>query len=308
MAMAVESVTLNASRRPRIARGWRQLTGLLFVIPALLFVTVFFFVPLVMAGWVSLHDWPLFGAQHYIGVENYRTMFADEQFWRSFWFTTRYAVFVTPLIFLLGFALALLVNRDVRGVGFFRTVYFLPSVVGFGAACLLWFFMANDQFGVINTSLRRLGIIDGSLLWLSKYETAMILILALVVWKTAGGTMLLLLIGMQAIPEDLYHAAMVDGAGRWQRLRSITLPLLKRTFALALVLSITGSYLAFDQFYILTRGGPRNQTTSLVQLITNQAFSAFDVGYATTISIALMVLLILLSSVQLCLLRDSTQY
>lgn len=308
MAVAITSTSRFSERRPGMVRTRRNVAGLLFVVPALAFVTVFFFVPLVMAGWVSLHDWPLFGAQHYIGVENYRTMFADEQFWRSFWFTTRYAVFVTPLIFLLGFALALLVNRDVRGVGFFRTVYFLPSVVGFGAACLLWFFMANDQFGVINTSLRRLGIIDGSLLWLSKYETAMILILALVVWKTAGGTMLLLLIGMQAIPEDLYHAAMVDGAGRWQRLRSITLPLLKRTFALALVLSITGSYLAFDQFYILTRGGPRNQTTSLVQLITNQAFSAFDVGYATTISIALMVLLILLSSVQLFLLRDSTQY
>jgi multiple sugar transport system permease protein len=291
-----------------MARTRRNVAGLLFVAPAIVFVTVFFFVPLVMAGWVSLHDWPLFGAQHYIGLDNYRTMFADEQFWRSFWFTTRYALLVTPLIFLLGFALAMLVNQEMRWVGFFRTVYFLPSVVGFGAACLLWFFMANDQFGIINTSLRRLGIVDGSLLWLSKYETAMILILALVVWKTAGGTMLLLLIGMQAIPEDLYQAAMVDGAGRWQRLRSITLPLLKRTFALALVLSITGSYLAFDQFYILTRGGPRNQTTSLVQLITNQAFSAFDVGYATTISIALMVLLILLSGVQLFLLRDSTQY
>ena len=291
-----------------MVRTRRNIAGLLFVAPAFVFVTIFFFVPLVMAGWVSLHDWPLFGAQHYIGVENYRTMFADEKFWRSFWFTTRYALLVTPLIFLLGFALALLVNQDVRGVGFFRTIYFLPSVVGFGAACLLWYFMSNDQFGIINTSLRRLGIVDGSLLWLSKYETAMILILALVVWKTAGGTMLLLLIGMQAIPEDLYQAAMVDGAGRWQRLRSITLPLLKRTFALALVLSITGSYLAFDQFYILTRGGPRNQTTSLVQLITSQAFSAFDVGYATTISIALMVLLILLSGVQLFLLRDSTQY
>ena len=291
-----------------MARTRRNVAGLLFVAPAIVFVTVFFFVPLVMAGWVSLHDWPLFGAQHYIGLDNYRTMFADEQFWRSFWFTTRYALLVTPLIFLLGFALAMLVNQEMRWVGFFRTVYFLPSVVGFGAACLLWFFMANDQFGIINTSLRRLGIVDGSLLWLSKYETAMILILALVVWKTAGGTMLLLLIGMQAIPEDLYQAAMVDGAGRWQRLRSITLPLLKRTFALALVLSITGSYLAFDQFYILTRGGPRNQTTSLVQLITNQAFSAFDVGYATTISIALMMLLILLSGVQLFLLRDSTQY
>jgi len=308
VAVAITSTTRFSERRRGMARTRRNIAGLLFVTPAFVFVTIFFFVPLVMAGWVSLHDWPLFGAQHYIGVENYRTMFADEKFWRSFWFTTRYALLVTPLIFLLGFALALLVNQDVRGVGFFRTVYFLPSVVGFGAACLLWYFMSNDQFGIINTSLRRLGIVDGSLLWLSKYETAMILILALVVWKTAGGTMLLLLIGMQAIPEDLYQAAMVDGAGRLQRLRSITLPLLKRTFALALVLSITGSYLAFDQFYILTRGGPRNQTTSLVQLITSQAFSAFDVGYATTISIALMVLLILLSGVQLFLLRDSTQY
>lgn len=308
MAVAITSTTRFSERRRGMVRTRRNIAGLLFVAPAFVFVTIFFFVPLVMAGWVSLHDWPLFGAQHYIGVENYRTMFADEKFWRSFWFTTRYALLVTPLIFLLGFALALLVNQDVRGVGFFRTIYFLPSVVGFGAACLLWYFMSNDQFGIINTSLRRLGIVDGSLLWLSKYETAMILILALVVWKTAGGTMLLLLIGMQAIPEDLYQAAMVDGAGRWHRLRSITLPLLKRTFALALVLSITGSYLAFDQFYILTRGGPRNQTTSLVQLITSQAFSAFDVGYATTISIALMVLLILLSGVQLFLLRDSTQY
>ena len=151
-------------------------------------------------------------------------------------------------------------------------------------------------------------MLDGSLIWLAEYNTSMIIILVMVVWKTAGGTMLLLLIGMQAIPEDVYEAASLDGAGGWTRLRTITMPLLKRTFALSLVLSITGSYLAFDQFYILTRGGPQNETVTVVFLITTTAFNAFDVGYASTISIVLLGLLVLLSSIQLYLLRDSTQF
>jgi multiple sugar transport system permease protein len=294
-------------------RGWslagrRRLAGLLFVLPAVAFVGVFFLTPLVLAVWVSLHDWPLFGGTSWVGLGNYRAMLQDEAFWGSFWFTTRYALLVTPPIFLLGFALALLVNSKLRGVGVFRTIFFLPNVVGFAAACLLWYFLLQDQFGVINASLRSLWLLEGSFLWLADADRALAIIIVMVVWKTAGGTMLLLLIGMQAIPDDIFQAAMVDGAGWWARLRSITLPLLKRTFALALVLSITGSYLAFEQFYILTRGGPRNQTTSLVYLITNNAFSAFDVGYATTISIALLTLLVLLSCVQLWLLRDTTQF
>jgi len=286
----------------------RRLAGLLFVLPAVAFVGVFFLAPLLLAVWVSFHDWPLFGATSWVGVANYATMLGDEDFWSSLWFTTRYALLVTPPIFLIGFALALLVNRKVRGVGLFRTIFFLPNVVGFAAACLLWYFLLQDQFGVINASLRSLGLLKGSFLWLADADRALAIIVLMVVWKTAGGTMLLLLIGMQAIPDDLYQAAQVDGAGWWARLRSITLPLLKRTFALSLVLSLTGSYLAFEQFYILTRGGPRNQTTSLVYLITNKAFSAFDVGYSTTISMALLTLLVLLSCVQLYLLRDSTQF
>jgi len=308
VAVAVGGVRGGAARRGRSLAGRRRLAGVLFVLPAVGFATLFFLVPLLLAGWVSLHDWPLFGAQSWLGLENYRAMLGDEAFWQSLWFTTRYALLVTPPIFLLGFVMALLVNRPLRGVGFFRTVFFLPNVVGFAAACLLWYFLLQDQFGVINASLRALGLLEGSFLWLADADRALAIIIVMVVWKTTGGTMLLLLIGMQAIPDDLYQAAMVDGAGWWARLRSITLPLLKRTFALALVLSITGSYLAFEQFYILTRGGPRNQTTSLVYLITNNAFVAFDVGYATTISIALLTLLVLLSCVQLYLLRDATQF
>ncbi len=308
MAVAPDRMFTVTTGRRRVFAVRRQASGLFFVLPAVVLVTTFFFIPLVLAAWVSLHDWPLFGAHTFLGIDNYVDLWSDDDFWSSLWFTTRYAVLVTPCIFVLGFVLALLLHRPRRGVAVFRTLFILPYVVGFGAACLLWYYLLNDQFGIINATLRSLGLLDGSLIWLAEYDTSMMIILAMVVWKTAGGTMLLLLIGMQAIPEDVYEAAALDGAGGWTRLRTITMPLLKRTFALALVLSVTGSYLAFDQFYILTRGGPQNETVTIVFLITTTAFNAFDVGYASTISIVLLGLLIVLSSVQLYLLRDSTQY
>ncbi|MEO7908553.1 MAG: sugar ABC transporter permease [Roseiflexaceae bacterium] len=290
--------------RSRLTFARRQ-AGLLFVLPSVLFMAVFFVVPAVMALWVSLHNWPLFGATKFIGLANYTNLFKDPLFWRSLSFTTIYAILVTPPIFLLGFGMALLVNQGIRGVQFFRVIFFLPNVISFGAVCLMWFFMLNDQIGVINVILRQLGIIQGSFLWLADYNTAMLAILILVVWKASGGTMLLLLIGMQAIPEDLYQAASVDGANGWAKLRYITLPLLKRSFALALVLSVTGSYLAFDQFYILTQGGPQNKTITLVYWVVSNAFISFKVGYATAISMVLLVILVFLNAAQLFLLRET---
>jgi len=130
----------------------------------------------------------------------------------------------------------------------------------------------------------------------------------MVVWKTAGLTMLLLLVGMQAIPDDLYAAAGIDGAGQLARLRYITLPLLRRTFALALTLSVIGSYLAFDQFYIVTQGGPEDSTITVVYWIFTNAFTYFKLGYGAALSLALLVILVAISVVQLYLLRDTTQY
>lgn len=306
MATAINSSVRSATARRRFLS--RHRAGFWFVLPSIICITVFFIVPLLMAVWVSFHNWPLFGKHRFVGFANYVNLWNDNQLWNSLWFTTKYALMVTPPIFLLGFGMALLVNRALPGVGLFRTAFFLPNVISFGAACLLWYYMLNDRIGVFNALLRGLGVIQGSVLWLAEYNTAMIAIVLMVVWKTAGGTMLLLLIGLQAIPDDLYQAAEVDGAGAWARMRFITLPLLKRTFALALVLSVTGSYLAFDQFYILTAGGPRNQTISLVYWITKTAFVSFKVGYATTISMVLLVMLVALNALQLSLLRDSTQY
>jgi multiple sugar transport system permease protein len=148
---------------------------------------------------------PLFGKQRFVGFSNYVNLWNDRQLWNSLWFTTKYALLVTPPIFLLGFGMALLVNRALPGVGLFRTAFFLPNVISFGAACLLWYYMLNDRIGVFNALLRGLGVIQGSVLWLAEYNTAMIAIVLMVVWKTSGGTMLLLLIGLQAIPDDLYQ-------------------------------------------------------------------------------------------------------
>lgn len=284
----------------------KQTTGLFFVIPAVLFTLVFFIVPLLMTIWMSLNNWPLFGKHHFIGFENYLSMLSDRQFWKSLLFTTYYTVIITPIIFILAFILAMLVNLPLRGVGLFRTIYFIPVVIGLASASLLWVWLYNDQTGVINGILLNLGWIDKPIIWLAEKNLYLPSVVVSVVWKTVGFTMVLLLSGLQAIPEEVYQAAMVDGANFWSKLWYITLPLLKRTISLALVLSVIGSYLAFDQFFIMTSGGPSNQTITVVYWIFKNSFTSFKLGYGAALSIILMIMLILLSLVQMYLLRDDT--
>jgi multiple sugar transport system permease protein len=295
-------------QKPRRQSYYRQFTGLLFVLPCLIFVGVFFITPLFMTAWMSLHDWPLLGKKAFIGIENYQNLLSDKQFWRSLWFTTQYTFIVTPCVFLLGFVLALVMQLPWRGIGFFRTVYFLPVVIGLGTSSLLWIWLLNDRVGLIDKLLLDLGLIQKPVLWLGYKTLALTAVVVSVVWKTVGLTMILLLAGLQSIPKEFYEAARVDGANFWTQLRFITLPLLRRTFALALVLSVIGSYLSFDQFYIMTSGGPRNQTISVVYWIFNNSFTYFDMGYGSALSMVLLLVLVLLSSLQLYLLRDDTNY
>ena len=291
-----------------LARRRRQQAGLFFVLPAVLFTLVFFIIPLLMTFWMSLNNWPLLGKHYFIGLDNYIKLTSDKQFWNSLWFTVKYTSLVTPFIFIFAFILALLVNLPMRGVGFFRTAYFLPVVIGLGASSFLWVWLLNDRVGIINGILMDLGWLNKPIVWLGDINLAMISIVFSIVWKTTGFTMVLLLAGMQAIPEELYQAAMIDGAGFWDRLRYITLPLLRRTFALSLVLSMIGSFLAFDQFYIMTRGGPSNQTITVVYWIFNNSFTYFKMGYGAALSIVLLGILVLLSILQLYLLRDDTGF
>lgn len=299
---AATPIPAAARRRPR-ARSRRQWQGLLYIAPAMVLVTVFFVIPVLFTLWMSFHNWPLLGQPAWIGLQNYVRMLTDTRFLAALNFTAYYTIIVTIAIFVLAFPLALFVERQRRGVGVYRTIFFMPVVVGLATASLLWVWLANVDSGLFSPILRMFGVTGRSANLLATFDNAFLTIVVMVVWKIVGFTMIILLTGLQSIPTDLTEAARIDGATRWQRFRHLTLPLMRRTIALALILSVTGSVLAFDQFYIMTSGGPQNRMISVVYYIFNQSFVSFQLGYGSALSIVLLGILVALSVVQLWLLR-----
>jgi multiple sugar transport system permease protein len=293
--------TLRAPVRAR-TRGsyWRlrTLKGVGYATPVAVMVGVFFLVPLGLVFWMSVNRWRLLGTPELNFPDNYARIPDNQLFLDSVVFTLKYTAIVTVVLSVIAFGLALLVQEERRGTGFFRTVYFLPGAVGFAAASLLFYgFYAQD--GPLDDVLRTLGIVDEPVRWLGTPDRALFSTIAMVIWRFAGFNMLILLTGLQAIPTEVYDAGRVDGASRRQLLRHITLPLLRPTIALMLVLSITGSLLAFDQFFILTRGGPDGSTVSVVMVIYREAFTKFNLGYAAAISVVVLVVLVALNVLQL---------
>jgi multiple sugar transport system permease protein len=282
----------------------RQLIGMAYAAPAGVVVGVLFLVPLGLVLWMSLHEWPLLGEPTINLPDNYTAIARNPLFVDAVWFTLTYTIIVTIVLFAAAFGLALLVQRYRPGVGLFRTAFFLPGAVGFATASLLFYGLLSRDLGPLNPILTALGVIDKPVSWISgSPRLALGSSIGLVVWRFAGFNMLILLTGLQAIPEDVYEAAKMDGAGRWQQFLHITLPLLRPTIALVLILMITGSLLAFDQFYILTNGGPDNSTTSVVMVIVREAFTRFDLGSAAAVSVVVLAALIAFNVIQLHVLR-----
>lgn len=303
-ALAPAKKRAKPPRRSTAVYRRRDLVGYCYIAPAFLVVGIFFFCPLGLLVWMSLHDWPLLGQPTFCGWDNFVALFSDSTFWESFWFTARYTLIITPVIFLLAYTLAVLVNSKLPATNFFRTIYFLPVVIGLGTASLLWVWLLNDQVGPLNQLLVTLNLLREPAL--ANGDSAFLAVIAMVVWKTVGFTMVLLLVGMQAIPTELYEAARIDGANWWKQQSRITFPLLRPTFALALIMSVVGSFLAFDQFYIMTGGGPHNSTVTVVYWIYRASFTYFKLGYGAAMSLVLMAGLTLLSACQLLLLRRSS--
>jgi multiple sugar transport system permease protein len=300
------SRTLALPSRVTHARGSsitrRPLTGLLFVAPALAVVAVFFLVPLAMMFVISASRWTLLGGNRgFAGLDNFRSIPSNDLFTGAIAFTVAYALITTAVVFLASFVLVAFAGARRRGVRFYRTAYFLPFVVGGAPAALIWLIAVNDNVGVVPALLRALGFVDGPTAFLSSSESALITAMTLIVWKSTGFTMLVLLVGLSSIPPELDEAARVDGANTFQRLRFITIPLLRPTLALLLVLSITGGLLAFDQFVILTQG--RNGTLTVVYSIVVAAFTSFDLGKAAALSVVLLLALVVLNALQLYALR-----
>jgi len=299
----------GTGRRRRSILGDRSLihppaTGLLLVLPAVLFVTVFVLVPLAFAIYISLTNWPLIGPYRFVGLANYASIAQDAVFWHAVLYTLTYTAIVTVPILVLGYLMAVVVRANRRGSTALRTLFFLPYVIGLSTLSFLLVLEAQPGSGAVNLVLKALHITDGTTAWLVNGPLATGLICLLVIWAVSGLTMVLLISGMQGIPRELYESAEMDGASWWTREFRITIPLLRRPIAMSLVLSVIGSFLAFSQFYILTQGGPGHATTPIVLYIYQRAFVQLQVGAATAASIVLVVVVALISAGQLWFLRE----
>lgn len=256
-------------------------------------------------GWMSLNDWGLVGEARPVGLDNYSTLFADQRFVDALLFSIRFAVLVVPLIMLVGFGLGALVTSQRRGVAIFRSIYFLPLVIGYAAASYIWLWLFNGQIGLANKVLTDLGVLSVPLQWFADPMLGFIAASSLVIWKTVGFSMVLFMGGLQSVPQDLRDAASVDGASRWQMLRYVTLPLMRNTTALVFVFAAISCLLVFEPFFILTKGGPGTSTVGVVQWIFGTSFYAFRLGYGAAASIVLLVLLLTFTSIQVrAFLRD----
>lgn len=304
---AVDIVTQTTNRsavRQRRRRRRRDWAGLAYVAPALALVLVFFLMPLVMTAWMSLHNWPLMGMPRWIGFANYKALWNDVNFWNALIFTGRYTVAATIGLMSVGLVLALFVEKPRPAIDLYRTAFFLPVVIGFASASLLWAWLSNVDSGLFSPLAQTLGLTAGRVNLLATFEPAFWSVTAMVIWKMAGFYMVILMSGLQAIPADFIEAARIDWASAWQRFRFITLPLVRRPFSLALILCVSGSMLAFDQFYIILAGGPQNRTVTAVYWIFSQSFVSFRLGYGAALSMVLLVILLTLSVIQMWLLRD----
>lgn len=294
-------------RRRSFSTERRQaVAGYLFISPAMLIFLVFTLLPVACALFLSFTNYDVFTRMDWIGARNYEDVFQDELFWRALWNTATYTLWSIPLSMSIGLGLALLLNQKLRGLGLYRTVYYVPVVTSMVAVAMIWIQLFDPLYGVISNGLETIGLkgID----WLGDPNLAMPSIIAVSVWKVIGWNMLIYLAGLQGIPEYLKEAAAIDGANRWQSFWKIILPLLSPTTFFILVTSLIGAFQVFDQVYVMTGGGPANATTTLVHQIYNAAFKALDMGYAAAMSFVLFGIILVVSLFSMRAIRGEVAY
>lgn len=284
-------------RRGRGPASRRQLTAWLFLAPALVVLVAFTLYPMVQAVYLSLTDYNLIKAAEFVGLANYIELMNDPAFWNAFWNTVLYAAVVTPVTVVVALVFAVMLNQAFFGRTFVRTAIFLPFIVSLGIIAIAWSFLLDPNIGLLSYWLGQVGIVTEQG-WLTDPRFAMPAVMLVGVWKFVGFYMVIYLAGLQSIPGDLYEAAKIDGAGAWKRFWHITLPLLSNQTLLVSVLALIATLQAFDQIYVMTRGGPFFKTETLVMLIYREGFQELRFGYASAISFVLLIFVFILSMMQ----------
>jgi multiple sugar transport system permease protein len=285
-----------APRLSPLARG-ETLAAWLFLLPSLVLFTVFTGLPVVSAFFISFTHWDLFNPPSWAGLGNYLTLTSDPIFRQVLGNTAFYVLCAVPLQMALGLLCALGLNRGIPGQAFFRVVYFLPVVTSTVAAGLVWAWIFNSNFGLINMGLSALGVTDLPK-WLISSRSAMPAVIAVSAWQGLGYAMVLFLAGLQNIRQDVYEAAAIDGAVGWTRLWHITLPLLSPTTFFVLIISIIGSFQVFELVFVMTKAGPANATNTLVYYIYQNGFMFYQMGYASAAAMVLFLIVLAATLIQ----------
>lgn len=312
LAASVE--TMKPEPGPSFRSFWRRFMsrsnekiGYLFIAPSLIHIIVFLFIPLVFSFFLSFRQWtkPSFQDAPYIGLGNYEFLMEDRRFWQAMGNSAYYTVLAVPLGMAVSLGIALVMNQKLKGVYFFRTLFFMPVVSSWVAVSIIWLTLLDPNVGIVNYILGLLGL--PQINWLGDPRSAMPSIVLITIWKGAGFNMVIWLAGLQSIPQELYEAAAIDGANRWQKFRNVTLPLLAPTSFFLAVTGVIGSFQVFTPVYVLTKGGPLDSTNTAVYHIYRRAFQEFDFGYASAQSWILFGVIFIATIIQVVYVRRRTE-
>ncbi|WP_100408041.1 carbohydrate ABC transporter permease [Bacillus solitudinis] len=268
-----------------------------FLLPNLLGFLFFIGVPIVASLGISFTEWDLLSSPEWVGFDNYVALMSDRDFWAALGHTFYFIGGYLPLVIVGALAIALILNQKIKGRTFFRAAYFVPVITSWVAVSLIWKWLFNPNYGLVNYALSWIGITGPA--WLQDPSWAMPAVILTSAWKDLGFVMVIYLAGLQGISSSYYEAANIDGATSWQKFRHITLPLLSSTTFFVTVISLINSFQVFDQIMIMTDGGPAGSTSVIVERIYNHAFRYFEMGYASAISWILFVIIFIVTIIQI---------
>jgi multiple sugar transport system permease protein len=289
-------------KTPKYGRKGDVWSALRFLSPTLVVFSTFILFPVFFSFYLSFQQWNMFSAEKaFVGLDNYIRLFQDPEFWQVLKNTAIYTIGTVPLNMALSLAIAYVLNKKITGKKFLRTAFFAPVIISPVAAAVIWRWIYDPNFGLMNYAIGFFGV--DAINWLNDPTAAMFALIVMGVWKTFGINMVLFAAGLQGIPEQYYEAAEIDGASRWSKFWNITIPLLTPTTFFIMVMSMITSFQVFDIVYVLTQGGPLGSTKVLVFYVYEQAFQFFEMGYASAISYILFAILFVLTMAQIKYLR-----
>ena len=273
-----------------------------YLLPYFSLYGLFFFLPAILIFPISLTDWNIVGSPRFVGIENYINVFSDRMFLRSLQNTVTYTLVVTLILTTISLGLAILLNQKLRGVIIARTIVIMPYVISSAVTGILWKWMFDRNFGILNTYVQQIGFQPIS--WLSNPNIALWSIILVNVWWSVGFNTITFLAALQGIPEDLPQAAKVDGANPFQIFWYVTLPQLRPIILYLVVLCAANSFQMFDEAFVITQGGPLGSTATLVFQIYKEAFMNFRIGYSSAWSVITMLMILIITAIQLRINKD----